>query len=140
MVPTEAIGRILGVKRSVGSANDLRTLIGRGLPKQALGHVVNYVSANPREARLLRDRLVPSATYKRRVTILKPEESEKIERIARVAALAEAAFGSQADAFEFLHAAHPELGGDPPLLAAQSELGARQVEEVLWRMEHGLPA
>jgi putative toxin-antitoxin system antitoxin component (TIGR02293 family) len=68
------------------------------------------------------------------------QENEKIERIARVGALAEAAFGSQRDALEFLRTPHPELGGDRPLDAAQSELGARQVEEVLWRMEHGLPA
>ena len=49
-------------------------------------------------------------------------------------------FGSQQDALEFLHTAHPELGGDQPLDAARTELGARQVEEVLWRMEYGLPA
>jgi putative toxin-antitoxin system antitoxin component (TIGR02293 family) len=63
-----------------------------------------------------------------------------VERIARVAALAEAAFGSHEDALEFLHTAHPELGGDRPLDAARIELGARQVEEILWRMEYGLPA
>jgi putative toxin-antitoxin system antitoxin component (TIGR02293 family) len=70
---------------------------------------------------------------------LNPEESEKVARIARVAALAEAAFGSQQDALEFLHTARPELGGDRPLDAARTELGARQVEEILRRMAHGLP-
>jgi putative toxin-antitoxin system antitoxin component (TIGR02293 family) len=83
--------------------------------------------------------MLPIAMYKRRTTALNPQESEKVERIARVAALAEAAFGSQRDALEFLLTAHPELDGDRPLDAAQSELGARQVEEILWRMEHGLP-
>ena len=141
MAPSPAeVGRILGMKGRVASAADLRRLVDRGLPKHALGHVVDYVTANLREAQLLRNRLVPIATYKRRTTTLNPQESEKIERIARVAALAEAAFGSQRDALEFLRTAHPELDGDRPLDAAQSELGARQVEEVLWRMEHGLPA
>lgn len=53
--------------------------------------------------------------------------------------LAEEAFGSQDDAREFLHVEHPELGGDRPVDAVQTELGAKQVEEVLWRMEYGLP-
>lgn len=138
--PPEDIGRILGMKGRVASATDLRRLVNRGLPKHTLGHVTDYVTENSREAQLLRNRLVPIATYKRRTTTLNPQESEKVERIARVAALAEAAFGSQVDALAFLHTAHPELGGDRPLDAAQTELGARQIEEVLWRMEHGLPA
>lgn len=100
---------------------------------------MNYVAQNSEEAALLRDRLVPPATFKRRTT-LKPEEGARVERIARIAALAEDAFGSPEDGREFLHALHPELGGERPLDVAQTELGARQVEELLWRMEYGLPA
>jgi putative toxin-antitoxin system antitoxin component (TIGR02293 family) len=140
MVPAAEVSRILGVRGRIASATDLRRLIDRGLPKHALKSVVAYVTENSREAQLLRDRLVPPATYKRRTSTLSSQESEKVERVARVAALAEAAFGSQQHALEFLRAAHPELGGDRPLDAAQSELGARQIEEILWRMEHGLPA
>lgn len=140
MVPAADVGRILGMKGRVVSTTDLRRLIDRGLPKHTLRHVVDYVTKNSREAQLLHNRLVPPATYKRRATTLNPEESEKVERIARVAALAEAAFGSQRHALEFLHTDHPELGGDRPLDVARTELGARQVEEVLWRMEYGLPA
>jgi putative toxin-antitoxin system antitoxin component (TIGR02293 family) len=91
------------------------------------------------EATRLRNRLVPPATYKRRATTLKPEEGERVERLARVMALAEDAFGSADDARRFLVTPHPELAGERPLETAQTELGARQVEEVLWRMEYGLP-
>jgi putative toxin-antitoxin system antitoxin component (TIGR02293 family) len=139
MVPVEDVAKMLGIEEGVASITDLRRLIGRGLSKRALGHVVNYVSQNPEEAASLRDRLVPPATFKRRTT-LKPEEGAKVERMARIAALAQDAFGSPEDAREFLHARHPELGGDRPLDVAQTELGARQVEELLWRMEYGLPA
>jgi putative toxin-antitoxin system antitoxin component (TIGR02293 family) len=139
MVPMENVARILGVERRVASIADLRRLIDQGLPKRSLGHVVEYVSETPGEAARLRDRIVPPATFKRRSSALKPEEGEKVERLARVAALAEVAFGSQEDALGFLHESHPELAGETPLDAARSELGARQVEEILWRMEHGLP-
>jgi putative toxin-antitoxin system antitoxin component (TIGR02293 family) len=139
MVATEDVARVLGIEGEVATTTDLRKLIGRGLPKKALGHVVDYVTQSSEEAASLRDRLVPPATFKRRTT-LKPDEGAKVERIARIAALAEDAFGSPDDARDFLHTPHPELGGDRPLDIAQTELGARQVEELLWRMEYGLPA
>jgi putative toxin-antitoxin system antitoxin component (TIGR02293 family) len=139
MNPAENIARILGMRHRIASADDLRRWVGRGLPKRTLYHVVDYITEDVKEAKVLRDRLVPPATYKRRAATLRPEESEKVERIARVMALAETAFGSRDDARQFMHAPHPELGGDRPLDAVRSELGARLIEEILWRMEHGLP-
>ncbi len=139
MTTSTHVARILGLGSRVRSANDLRRAITRGLPKRALASVVAYVVTDAREAARLKNRLVPPATYKRRTTTLKPEESERVERLARVMALAEDAFGSTDEARRFLALPHPELGGERPLDVAQTELGARQVEEVLWRMEHGLP-
>src|SRR5580658_8499875 len=101
MVAAEDVARVLGIEGEVASTTDLRKLIGRGLPKRTLGHVVNYVAQNSEEATSLRDRLVPPATFKRRTT-LKPEEGAKVERIARIIALAEDAFGSPGDARDFL--------------------------------------
>lgn len=139
MTTSTHVARILGLTARIRSTNDLRRAVARGLPKRALAAVVAYVVTDAREAARLKNRLVPPATYKRRSATLKPEESERVERLARVMALAENAFGSTDDARRFLAAPHPELGGERPLDAAQTELGARQVEEVLWRMEHGLP-
>ena len=131
MVSTASIVKILGVRSPVLSATALRRLVWSGLPKATLGHVTAYVVPDPQAAAALRDRLIPPATYKRRVATLKPEEGERVERLARVMAIAEDAFGSADDARQFLMTPHPELEGDRPLDAAQSELGARQVEEVL---------
>ena len=139
MISSTDVARILGLGRRVQSIGDLRRAIARGFPKRTLGSVVSYVTTDPDEAVLIRNRLVPSATYKRRTATLKPEESERVERLARVMALAEQAFGSADDARRFLATPHPELAGERPLDVAQTELGARQVEEVLWRMEYGLP-
>jgi putative toxin-antitoxin system antitoxin component (TIGR02293 family) len=139
VISSAHIAHILGLGRRVRSANDLRRAVARGLPKRSLGTVVSYVTADAEDAAQLKDDLIPSATYKRRTTTLKPEESERIERLARVMALAEQAFGATADARRFLTTPHPEMGGERPLDVALTELGARQVEEVLWRMEYGLP-
>ena len=59
MVSTEDVARVLGIEGEVATTTDLRRLIGRGLPKKALGHVVNYVTQSSEEAASLRDRLVP---------------------------------------------------------------------------------
>jgi putative toxin-antitoxin system antitoxin component (TIGR02293 family) len=68
--------------------------------------------------------IVPSATFKRR-TRLSPEESARTERLARVIALAEAAWEDADAAREFLNRPHPLLHHETPLAVAQSELGAR---------------
>jgi putative toxin-antitoxin system antitoxin component (TIGR02293 family) len=83
-------------------------------------------------------RVVPEATYKRR-SRLTVVESERTERLARVIATAESVWGDADDAKTWLNTAHPELDGQMPLEAAFFELGARRVEELLARLEYGLP-
>ncbi len=83
-------------------------------------------------------RVVPEATYKRR-SRLTVVESERTERLARVIATAESVWGDAEDAKIWLNTAHPELEGQLPLEAAFFELGARRVEELLARLEYGLP-
>lgn len=138
MISSAHVARILGLRR-VKSTTDLRRAVANGLPKRSLGTVTSYVADDAKEAARLKADLIAPATFKRRSRVLKPEEGERIERLARVMALAETAFGSPRDARRFLANPHPELDGDRPLDAAKTELGARQIEEILWRMEYGLP-
>ena len=44
-----------------------------------------------------------------------------------------------AQAKRFLATPHPELGGRKPIEAALTDLGARQVEDVVMRALYGLP-
>jgi putative toxin-antitoxin system antitoxin component (TIGR02293 family) len=84
--------------------------------------------------------IVPRATWKRREKLLSALESAKIERLARVVAMAiETWDGNQADAREWLWTPHPELDNRPPVLVAMTELGARRVEQVLAGITYGLP-
>jgi putative toxin-antitoxin system antitoxin component (TIGR02293 family) len=82
---------------------------------------------------------VPEATYKRRNGKLRVIESERTERLARVIAAAETVWDDQNDAREWLTKPHPELGDRAPIECALTELGARQVESVLDRLQYGLP-
>lgn len=85
-------------------------------------------------------RIIPEATYKRRRASLSVEESERAERLARVYATAQYVWNSDDDARAFLHAPHPMLQGRTPLDVSMSELGARRVEELLWKLYYGIAA
>jgi putative toxin-antitoxin system antitoxin component (TIGR02293 family) len=121
------------------SVSDLAEQVSEGLPKVTLRNTVRRIFDSPAEANELMYRIVPEATYKRR-TRLTPTESERTERLARVIASAEIVWDDRAAAKQWLLAPHPELNGKRPLDAALSELGARQVEELLDRIYYGIPA
>ena len=144
MATVRSIALILGgepvLKRRVRSVTELRLVVEKGLPKSTLERTVRHVVTDRSEARQFIDRIVSPATYKRRKTLLKPDESEKVARLARIIATAEEVWGNPEDARRFLTSPHAGLGGERPLDLAQSELGAQEVEEELWKLMYGLPA
>jgi putative toxin-antitoxin system antitoxin component (TIGR02293 family) len=94
--------------------------------------------ADPPDSARVKYRIVPKATYQRRAR-LNPAHSQKAERLARVFALVESVWHDEAEARRFMNAPHVELGDRTPLEVAMTEVGARQVEEVIERGRHGLP-
>jgi putative toxin-antitoxin system antitoxin component (TIGR02293 family) len=137
MVEASRIAGVLGIHAA--TLRDLSRRVDRGLPKQSLVRVVNRVSARKQEAGRLLMKVVPEATFKRRVR-LSPQESERTERLARVIASAEHVWNDRNDAREWLHMPHPELDQKTPLESALTELGARRVEAILDKIFYGLPA
>ena len=133
------IASILGGEKTLGrrvrTLDDLRRMVEDGLPLESLTRLVDRV-AEP----ALRYRVVPKATLHRRRRHLSLEESERLERLARVTALAEDTWEDDDLAHEFLRSPQPQLGNARPLDLARSELGARQIEELLMKLEFGLPA
>ena len=136
------IADMLGGKTILGrepaSLHELRQQVSEGLPKRSLTHMVRRVSADPKAQRAMMHRIVPEATFKRRHDRLSAAESEKTERIARIATLAFGIWGEE-DGRAFLAHPHPMLGGETPLEAAATELGGREVETILRAIEFGLP-
>ena len=139
MIVADKIAEVMMLPRSVETLAELSAAVARGLPKSALRSCVQRVAANPQEQRRLMYRIVPEATYKRRRHHLKREESERTERLARVIATAEYVWDDREDARRFLTMPHPALDDRRPIDAAATELGAREVEELLWQTYHGLP-
>lgn len=74
------------------------------------------------------------------ITPQKLDESEAIERLARVFAITLHIWDDEALAREFLNTPHPLLDERSPLDVAMTEAGARRVEELLWQLFYGVPA
>jgi putative toxin-antitoxin system antitoxin component (TIGR02293 family) len=85
--------------------------------------------------------VVPKRTLARRKAADEPltvEETDKALRLARIAVQAERVFGEPEKAHRWLRKAKRELKGETPLAYLASEAGARVVEEMLHRIEHGM--
>jgi putative toxin-antitoxin system antitoxin component (TIGR02293 family) len=71
---------------------------------------------------------------------LDPEESDRVVRFARLMGKAVEVLESQDAARQWLNAPQTGLGGAIPLDYARTEVGAREVEALLTRIEHGVYA
>lgn len=139
------VAEILGgeyLKKRVRTSSDLARAVEAGLPSASVRRVSEYVGRTSRERSSVEAIMVSRATLERRLKArqtLSIEESERAERMARLIALAEEVLESRDDAREFMHAPHDLLGHKAPVALARTDLGARQVEGLLWKIEYSLP-
>lgn len=136
-IPIDRVSAHLGgdsvLGRRIKSISDLRSLVEQGLPFESLN--VAFLGMEPRLQSRLKRRIAP----RRRSDRLSRDQSERLERLVRVISMAEDLWEDPSPARIFLTQAHPELGGASPIELAESELGAREVEELLNRIRFGLP-
>lgn len=128
--------------RRVRSTADLEAVVRGGLPWRALHTVLAKAAPAPADQAWLADIVAPRTTRLRREQEgrFSPEESERLERLARLLELATQVLESIGEARDFLLTPHPMLQDERPLALARTGLGARQVEDLLWRLEYSLPA
>ncbi|MBA3357674.1 MAG: DUF2384 domain-containing protein [Pyrinomonadaceae bacterium] len=70
---------------------------------------------------------------------LHPDESDRVIRASRLFARAVALFdGNTESARQWLFEPQRALGGAIPLEVARTEVGAREVEQIIGRLEHGV--
>ncbi|HLI21799.1 MAG TPA: antitoxin Xre/MbcA/ParS toxin-binding domain-containing protein [Stellaceae bacterium] len=134
----------LGGKSALGaevaSEADLARLVSRRLPLRALAHVQRSGFFSDRE---LQHFVIPARTRrhrqekKERLTV---DESDRLVRLTRIQALAEDVFADAEKANRWLREPLGELGGTPPLELAQTEAGARVVEQILAKIDWGAAA
>ncbi len=83
---------------------------------------------------------VRTLSRRKRQGRLLPDESDRLLRISRVFACALALFeGDRHAAREWLATAREAFGGNSALEFAGTEIGAREVEALIGRLEYGIP-
>lgn len=135
----EVLGGLRALKREIRTTADLAEAVETGLPLASLGIVVRRVAGEGRQATELTHRVVPKTTLQRRHDRLSPDESQRLERLARLTALAERVWDDPEPAHEFLVSSQPQLGGERPVDLIRTDLGTRLVEDLLWSLEYSLP-
>jgi putative toxin-antitoxin system antitoxin component (TIGR02293 family) len=138
VVTSQQVALLLGgaskLGREVKSDRDLEKLVIAGLPSESVKIVVDRIYPDVPHQYY---EVVPRSTLNRRLTSKSPlplQYSEKLERLARIYAFALEVWQSEADAREFMSKSHPMLDNRTPFQACLTELGARQVEQILGRL------
>lgn len=141
MESTEDIITVLGGRSAVGSeVHDARSLLRRirkGLPYSSYEHVARLLSVNLREMGEVLA-LPKSTRVRRKQSLLRPSESDRLVRLARTLARAQHVLGSLENGAAWLQRRNRALGGEKPLSLLDTEIGERLVEDALGRLEHGV--
>jgi putative toxin-antitoxin system antitoxin component (TIGR02293 family) len=130
--------KLLGVE--VRSEADFVKVLERGVPVGALAELTRQEALSADDV----DRLIiPRRTLAHRKAKDQPLsriESERAVRVASLTALAEETFANKAKAHTWLRRPTSALGGKRPIDLLDSEPGARVVEQLLYRIGHGIAA
>jgi len=139
MVGAEKIADVMGLTCKVHSLFDLTEIVNKGLPKKSVAFTIKHLTKDPAVAKKIRDRLVSSATFKRKKTVLSMQESRRVERLARVYATILDMWDDEEDTRQFLFMPHQLLNSQNPIDLSFTELGARQIDQILKKLRYGLP-
>jgi putative toxin-antitoxin system antitoxin component (TIGR02293 family) len=120
------------------STADLIEAVKAGLPARTFVALARALEVS--EARLAAVVGISASTLARRKRAgeLAPDEGEHVLRIARLLDRASGVFDDRGDASAWLVEPNLALGHRAPLDFADTELGAREVEDLLGRLEHGV--
>src|SRR5437867_12706346 len=124
--------------RTVPTSTELRDRIKRGLPYRSLESVRERLRLSVPEAASVLHMPLRTLARRRQTRKLDGDESDRLYRIARVAAQAFAVFGAEDKAATWLRRPNRALHGELPIRLLDTDVGARQVEDILGRIEHGI--
>ncbi len=123
---------------STSSPESLRQRIRDGLPYTALETLMQKLGLRREEISVTLALPLRTFSRRRQERRLRPDESDRLFRLARIAARAVEIIGSEEKVSLWLHRSNRALGSQTPLSLLDTDLGACQVEQVLGRIEHGV--
>jgi len=142
MVATARLVETLGGRCLLrGRSLDDDTLIERvrsGLPYTALQAIVTRLGITPERLGHVLDLPIRTLARRKREGRLRADESDRLMRLALILTFAEEVLGNRERAVAWLQKPNRALGGKTPLDRLDTGIGARQVEQMLLRIAHGV--
>jgi len=137
------IAKVLGGRKVLGKTvkkpDDLAALVREGLPATSVTVLAGRLDIG---STMLSEKLgIPLRTLSRRLSLrsrLTSTESDRMVRLARVFATAVEMIGEEDKAVEWLQTPNRALGGKKPLDELDTDVGAREVEDLLGRIAYGV--
>ncbi len=137
----QAVVLELGGEQTLGRAltteRDMREAIRQGFPPAVVQELMRASGLTLKELATALDLSPRSLQRRRRTGRLARYESDRLYRLARIVALADELLGDHGRAVRWLKRPNRALGGIAPVAALDTELGARQVENILGRIAYG---
>ena len=137
----QAVVEELGGKQTLGRAltteHDMREAIRQGFPPAVVKELMRASGLTLKELAIALDLSPRSLQRRRRTGRLARYESDRLYRLARIIALADEFLGDHERAIRWLKRPNRALGSIAPVAALDTELGARQVENILGRIAYG---
>jgi putative toxin-antitoxin system antitoxin component (TIGR02293 family) len=138
---TRAARKLKSVPKPAGFAEETQLFVHddivRGVPAKRVQELIHRGVLSEKAVY----RVIPERTFKRRLAnreALKVPEGDAIARFLRVTDAANKAFGGEDFARKWLNLSNPALNGRIPIELAETDAGAREVEDVLGRFAHGV--
>jgi putative toxin-antitoxin system antitoxin component (TIGR02293 family) len=134
---------LLGGPRVLGPVKeeaDLQHAIRAGLPYAALEALEAVLDLTHRDLLAVLGTAPRTLARRKQQRHLSPLESDRLYRLARATQRAAETLGGVDQARAWLGRANRALGGHTPLSVLDTEVGARQVEEALTRINYGMYA
>lgn len=123
--------------RRLSSDRDMREAIREGFPPAVVEELMRASGLTLKELTSALDLSPRSLQRRRRSGKLARYESDRLYRLARIVAIANEYLGGHERATRWLKHPNRALGGLAPVAAIDTELGARQVENILGRIAYG---
>jgi putative toxin-antitoxin system antitoxin component (TIGR02293 family) len=128
------LGGESGIGRVVRSSEDMSAAIREGFHHGAVEGLLESSGLTLQEIATALDLSVRSLQRRKNQGRLALHESDRLYRLARLMTLADYFLGDHQVALEWLKRPNHALGGVAPLAIVDTELGAREVENVLGRI------
>jgi len=142
MATIEQVSELLGGRKVLGkklrSQLELIPLLREGLPYEALEAVTSKLNISIELASSALQLARRTLARRKESNRLDGLESERIVRLADIAAHAVSVLGGMEQATHWLTTPNRALGGVAPITLLDTDVGARAVEDVLLRIEHGV--